>query len=137
MLCVYLHIYLPTYTLNSEPNRRIYMRQSVMLTGLSSPEFNDALASIHAIEDLFRQQVTEGTMERWVSSTFQGHASIDIANWYFTPHNQALQHDHQVPFSVVVDPDHILSMVMGDEFIHTEDNEVEYYEAHKDARGTK
>ena len=76
-------------------------------------------------------------MERWVPSNFQGHTSIDIANRYFTPRNQALQHDPQVPFSMVVDPDHILSMAMGDEFIHTEDNEVEYYEAHKESRGIK
>ena len=27
--------------------------QSIMLTGLSSPKFNDAILSIHAIEDIF------------------------------------------------------------------------------------
>ena len=26
---------------------------------------------------------------------------------------------------------------MGEEFVHTEDNEVEYYEAHREGRGTK
>jgi len=113
------------------------MRQSVTLTGLSSPEFNDALVSAHAIEDMFQQLVVKGTMEAWVPSTFQGHTSIDIGNRYFTPCQQPLQPDNQVPFSMVVDPDHILSMAMGNEFIHTEDNEVEYYEAHKEARGTK
>jgi len=113
------------------------MRQSVTLTGLSSPKFNDALVSAHAIDDMFRLLVVDGIMEAWVPLTFQGHTSIDIGNRYFTPSQQVLQHDHQVPFSPVVDPDHILSTAMGNEFVHTEDNEVEYYEAHKDARGTK
>ena len=137
MLYVYLHVYMLAHIFDRQPNRRMYIRQSVMLTDLSSPKFDDALASTHAIEDIFKQIVADGIMEPWVPSTFQGHVSIDIANRYFTPRQQALQHDHQVPFSMVVDPDRILSMAMGDEFIHTEENEVEYYEARKEARGTK
>ena len=39
--------------------------------------------------------------------------------------------------STSVDPDRILSVAMGNEFIHTEDNEVEYYEAQRNAKGTK
>jgi hypothetical protein len=122
---------------NREPNRRIYMRQSVMLTGLSSAKFNDALASMRAIEDMFRQMVPHGTMDDWAPSSFRGHTTIDISNRYFTPAHRASQDDEQVLFSVAVDPDRILSMAMGNEFIHTEDNEVEYYEARKSAQGTK
>ena len=48
-------------------------------------KFSDAFASMHAIEDMFRQQVADETMEEWVASTFQGHPSIDIGNRYFTP----------------------------------------------------
>lgn len=125
------------HTLDRQPNRRLYMRQSVTLTGLSSPLFDDAIASIRAIDDMFRQQVAGGIMELWGLSTFQGYPSIDVGNRYFTPRQHVLQNDRQVSFSPVVDPDHILSMAMGDEFVHTEDNDVEYYEARKDARGTK
>ena len=124
------------HILDRQPNRRLYMRQSVTLTGLSSPKFNDAIVSVHAIKDMFRQQVVDGIMEAWVPSNFQGHTSIDIGNQYFTPRQYALQ-ERQVSFSTVVDPDNILSQAMGDNFIHTEDNEVEYYEAQKDAGGTK
>jgi len=113
------------------------MRQSVMLTGLSSSKFNDALVSTRAIEDMFRQMIPTGTMDDWAPSSFQGHMTIDISNRYFTPAHHASQDDEQVPFSVTVDPDRILSMAMGNEFIHTEDNEVEYYEAQKNAKGTK
>jgi hypothetical protein len=108
----------------------------MMLTGLSSPRFNDALQSMSAIEDIFGQQAVKGNMEAWVPSTFQGHPSIDVGNRYFTPAQHAL-HDRQISFSPAVDPDYILSEAMGDEFVHTEDNRVEYYEARKDAKGTR
>lgn len=126
-----------TYSYRSrQPNRRLYLRQSMMLTGLSSPKFNDAILSIHAIEDIFRRQVADRGMEVWVSSAFQGHASIDVGNRYFTPHQHALQ-DRHISFSPAIDPDNILSEAMGEEFVHTEDNDVEYYEARKEGGRTK
>jgi hypothetical protein len=108
----------------------------MMLTGLSSPKFSNAVQSIQAIEDIFRRQVVEGNMELWVPSSFQGHPSIDVGNRYFTPRQHALQ-DRQISFRQAIDPDNILFEAMGEEFVHTEDNEVEYYEAHKEAGRTK
>ena len=107
----------------------------MMLTGLSSAKFNDAIMSIRAIEDTFRGQVVRN-MEVWVPSTFQGHPSIDVGNRYFTPRQHAFQERH-ISFSAAIDPDNILSEAMGEEFVHTEDNEVEYYEACKEGKGTK
>ena len=92
--------------------------------------------SVQAIGDIFRQQVGDRSMEVWVPSAFQGHPSINVGNQYFTPSQHALQ-DRQVSFSPVVNPDNVLSEAMGEEFFHMEDNEVEYYEAHKEGRGTK
>lgn len=107
-----------------------------MLTGLSSPKFDDAVLSVQAIGDIFQQRVGDGSMEVWVPSAFQGRPSIDVGNRYFTPSQHALQ-DRQVSFSPAIDPDNILSEAMGGDFVHTEDNEVEYYEARKEGRGTK
>ena len=121
---------------NRQPNRRQYLRQSMMLTGLSSPKFNDAILSVHAIKDIFRRQAVDGNMEGWVLSAFQGHPSIEARNQYFTPRQYALQ-DCQISFSSAIDPDNILTESMREEFVHTEDNEVEYYEARKEGRGTK
>ena len=118
-------MYAPTFKLeqttyrwfyNRLPNRRPYLRQSIMLTGLSSPKFNDSILSVRAIEDLFWRQGADRNMEDWVPSTFQGHPSIDVGNRYFTPSQHALQ-DHQISFSLAVDPDNILSEAMGDEFV--------------------
>ena len=119
-----------------QPNRRPYLQQSMMLTGLSSPKFNDAILSMHAIEDIFKQQAIDRNMEVWVPSAFQGHPSIDVGNRYFTPRQHALQERH-ISFSPAIDPDNILSEAMGEEFVHTEDNEVEYYEARREGSRTK
>ena len=80
------------------PNRRPYLRQSMMLTGLSSPKFNDAILSMRAIEDIFKQRAIDRNMEAWIPSAFQGHPSIDVGNRYFTPCQHALQ-DHHISFS--------------------------------------
>ena len=102
----------------------------MMLTDLSSPKFKDAILSVHVIEDIFCRQGADGNMEVWVPLAFQGHPSIDVGNQYFTPCQHVLQ-DRHISFSPAIDPDNILSEAMGQEFVHTEDNKVEYYEAHK------
>lgn len=112
------------------------MRQSVMLTGLSSPIFDEAIASIYEIQNMFRRTVVMGTMEEWVPSVFKEHVSIDVGNRYFTPRKYALQ-DQQIAFSANIDPHNILSEAMGDELVHVEENHVEYYEARKENGGTK
>ena len=42
-----------------------------------------------------------------------------------------------ISFSPAIHPDNILAQAMGEEFVHTEDNIVEYYEAHKEGGRTK
>jgi hypothetical protein len=112
------------------------MRQSVMLTGLSSPKFDEAIASVYAIQGMFRQTPINSSMEEWMPSIFQEHLSIDVGNRYFTPRQYALQ-DQEIAFSASVDPDNILSQAMGDQLVHVEENHVEYYEARKENGGTK
>lgn len=112
------------------------MRQSVMLTGLSSPIFDEAIRSVYQIQDMFRRTAVDGTMEEWTPSVFQEHQSIDIGNRYFTPRQYALQ-DQQIAFSANIDPDNILLNAMGDNLVHVEENHVEYYEARKENGGTK
>ena len=112
------------------------MRQSVMLTGLSSPKFDENVASIYEIQDMFRRTAINGTMENWAPSLFQEHISIDVGNRYFTARKYALQ-DQPIAFSPSVDPHNVLSEAMGDQFVHVEENHVEYYEARKENGGTK
>lgn len=131
-----LHSSVRSFTSSSEPHRRQYMRQSVMLTGLSSPKFDEAIASVYAIQGMFKQTSVNRSMEEWTPSLFQEHLSIDVGNRYFTPRQFALQ-DQEVAFDASVDPDNILSQGMGDQLVHVEENHVEYYEARKEKGGTK
>src|SRR6266700_5101547 len=112
------------------------MRQSVMMTGLSSPKFDEAIASVYEIQYMFKRTRMDGTMEEWTPSLFQGHLSIDVGNRYFTPRKYVLQ-DQQIAFSASVDPHNVLSEAMGDHLVHVEENHTEYYEACKENGGTK
>ena len=86
---------------------------------------------------MFRRVAVEnGTMENWVPSFFQEHVCIDVGNRYFTPRKHALQ-NQEISFSANVDPHNILSEAMGDQFVHVEENRVEYYEARKENGATK
>jgi len=76
-------------------------------------------------------------MDDWAPSNFKIHMTIDISNRYFTPAHDTSQQDEQVPFGMAIDPDHLLTVAMGNDFVHTEDNEVKYYKAHKNTQGTK
>ena len=107
-----------------------------MLTGLSSPMFKEAIASIYEIQDMFKRATVDGIMEEWTPIVFQEHLSIDVGNRYFTPRQYALQ-DKEIAFSASVDPDNILSEAMGDQYVHVEDNHVECYEACKENGRTK
>lgn len=128
---------IPGLTSASQPNRRQYMRQSVMLTGLSSPIFDEVIASVYEIQDMFRRTaVIDGTMEGWTPSVFQNHISFDVGNRYFTRRQYALQ-DQEIAFNPSVDPHNILSEAMDDQLVHVEENHVEYYEACKENGGTK
>ena len=98
--------------------------------------FDEAIASVYEIQDMFRRTVVNGTMEEWAPSLFQDHVSIDVGNRYFTPRKYALQ-DQQIAFSATIDPDNILSEAMGVQFVHVDENHVEYYEARKENGGTK
>ena len=70
------------------------------------------------------------------SISFQGHLSIDVGNWYFTPRQHVLQECH-ISFSPAIDPDNILAEALREDFVHTKDNEVEYYKVHKEAGRTR
>lgn len=107
-----------------------------MLTGLSSPIFDEAITSVYEIQEMFRIRSVDGTFEDWTPSVFQKHLSIDMGNRYFTPSQYALQ-DQRMAFSASVDPYNILTEAINDKFVHIEENHVEYYEAHKENGGTK
>ncbi|KDR64926.1 hypothetical protein GALMADRAFT_149157 [Galerina marginata CBS 339.88] len=116
-------------TFNIEPKQRHFMRQSATLSGLGSALFNQAIQNAQDIHQMFSRTFPQGALEDWNPAMFEGHPAIDMNNRFFTLRKQAIM-DEIIPFSNEVDPHGILAAAMGadDQFVHTTENEVEYYE---------
>jgi hypothetical protein len=113
----------------SNPRQRNFLRQATTLSGLNSESFSRAVQGIRDIHGQFTRSFSDGCLEEWVPNEFEGHEAIDAANRYFTPRTQA-KTDEILPFNRLVDPDEILTTAMrqDDQYTHTIDNEVDYYE---------
>jgi hypothetical protein len=92
----------------------------------------ESLAQLYAL--LARQVPPTGLAPNTVINVFDKVPSIDLSNRYFTPTREAPLSDH-VPFSHKVDPRGILGALMGNRFIHTEENEVKYFVRETDMGG--
>ena len=62
-----------------------------------------------------------------IISDYQGHASVNISNRYFTPRIEGVQ-ETKISFSVKIDPTGILKKLAGTDLYHREDNNVHYFE---------
>lgn len=68
-------------------------------------------------------------MEHWSSPSFQIYHALEFSNTYFSTKNQFNEH-RSSPFSNAVDPDKALSNAIDQNHIHTEENEVKYFECY-------
>ena len=121
-------------------NQFKYLRQSVTLSGLGSPTFQNALMAVNEIYGHFDRQFSEDVLEPWSCSPIDNDnfPCISLSNRYLTPASEA--HGLEaVPFHKGVDPKGILqSMAKGDGLmthVHTEDNQVQYFAMKKDIEG--
>ncbi|KAH7903865.1 hypothetical protein BJ138DRAFT_979955, partial [Hygrophoropsis aurantiaca] len=114
--------------LKSRPrgNQARHMRQSVVLTGLGLPAFDDAITTLYGLNTLLGRNVPPGALEKWQPSELQGTRAIEIQNRYFTVKRfgNGLP---RVPFDPLCDPDRYLEDSSTPDLYHTEDNEVYYY----------
>jgi len=53
---------------------------------------------------------------------------VDISNRYFTRHSK-MNGEAPIQFSHAVDPENILTNALSNDFVHIQENIVEYYEA--------
>jgi hypothetical protein len=103
------------------------MEQAIVLTGLGTEMFSDAIDSIIAIEDIFSRQVGSEKIVQWKNGTYLEWDTIYAANRYFSSGS-----DHHrlqpVPFHPLVDPEGTLAALARGNKVHCSDNVVEYYE---------
>lgn len=119
-----------------------FLRQSVTLSGLGTPTFENAMIAARDVHKRFDRHFAEGTLEPWteLDAGDQTSLSLDISNRYFTPRGEAHGLNHK-EFLPGVDPRGILSdLAKGDgitSYVHTEDNQVLYFTAYRDREGTR
>jgi hypothetical protein len=108
--------------------------QSATLTGLGGSTFAKSVQNIQDINQIFARNFPQGALEDWNPTTFEGHPAIDMNNRFFTLRKQTTT-EEIIPLSGAVDPYGILSDSMGlnDQFVHTMENEVEYYQLVNDS----
>lgn len=106
------------------------------ITGLGSPTFEEAVRSAYGFYERFQRQFADGKFETWETATYKGSYTLDLSNRYLTPKKDAPTAEH-IPFSKVVDPHGILEDMAGKDYIHGEENEVQYYACHSEANGNK
>ncbi|RXW13804.1 hypothetical protein EST38_g12050 [Candolleomyces aberdarensis] len=97
------------------------LKQSVRVTGLGCPAFNDLQTVFDNTADLFRAALGEGHTIPTDPALYDGEYALDSGCRYFTErqHAPALKN---VPFADGVDPHHHLERARGSNFIHAEDN---------------
>ena len=99
-----------------------------MLTGLGGPYFAGCIENIHEIHEILAHEFPRDAVEDWSPSRFGQFDAVDMSNWYFTSRHD-MNGEAPVPFQSSTDPDHILANALSNDFVHLQENRVEYYEA--------
>ncbi|KIM90321.1 hypothetical protein PILCRDRAFT_31490, partial [Piloderma croceum F 1598] len=105
----------------------IHLRQAVTLTGLGTEKFEQSVDAFIQIHTMFSRIFKDGILDPWLLSAFGDHNAVDISNRYFTSRHQNPT-AVQLSFHELVDPDRILvNMAVGD-LVHSEENDVQFFE---------
>ncbi|KAH7903324.1 hypothetical protein BJ138DRAFT_1020827, partial [Hygrophoropsis aurantiaca] len=117
---------LPPLKTRPRGNQARHMRQSVVLSGLGLPAFEDAITTLYGIHTLLGRNVPPGALEKWQPFDYIGTRAIEIQNRYFTVKRfgNGLP---KLPFDLLCDSNGYLEDCSTPEMYHTEDNEVDYY----------
>jgi hypothetical protein len=110
-----------------DSQKNIHLRQAVSLTGLGTEKFERSIDAIIHIHTLFSRTFKDGLLDPWLLSAFKDHNAIDISNRYFTSRRQS-PNAVQLPFHNLVDPDRILEGMVDGDIVHSEENDVQYFE---------
>jgi len=101
------------------------MRQSVSLTGLGLDAFEKGVGFMEKIFIEFFNRVPEGQLAIWQPNITKDGTIIDTYAKYFTQ-QRGMFKSAGVAFASKVDPEGVLQGLCDNEFVHTEDNSVQY-----------
>ncbi|KAK7027391.1 hypothetical protein VNI00_015227 [Paramarasmius palmivorus] len=103
-----------------------YLQQRIVLTGLDTPTFNDALDGLARVEHNLRLNLRDYNPQFHVGSR-GNQAKLHLSNRYFTSKRFADEME-PIAFPAEIDPKGILNSIQNESLVHTAENSVEYYE---------
>jgi hypothetical protein len=98
------------------------------LTGLGATKFSTLIENIYDIQHVFERSLPHNSMEEWVPGYYETFEALDMGNRYFTDRRD-INGDTPISFGTEIDPHNILTNALSNEFVHLQENKVEYYEA--------
>ncbi|KAH6891699.1 hypothetical protein BKA70DRAFT_1441112 [Coprinopsis sp. MPI-PUGE-AT-0042] len=121
----------------SELRSRRFIRQNIKITGFGEAQFTKALTELEAVHLKMSNCFPDGRMEDFQPSMFGNHFAIEANTRYFNHRNTVSADVQLVDFLDGVDPEGTLSRLMGEDYVHTQDNQVDYFQVHVDADGNE
>ncbi len=111
-------------SVHSLPKNALTVKQSVVITGLGSPEFEDCARAILAVHYQLAAQFPPDVLIPWSPVHENGNVCLEFSNRYFSPIDDP---SPALDFDTAVDPQGILQTldIAGK---YTEENRVLYYE---------
>ncbi|XP_006461612.1 hypothetical protein AGABI2DRAFT_71516, partial [Agaricus bisporus var. bisporus H97] len=108
-------------------NARMHIKQGIGLTGLGLEEFDRQIDAIRAIFATFAP-LLPAPCKPLTERVFEEFSAIHCSTRMFT-HRKHADGQKDIPFTSAEDPYNVLQKIKGDDFIHGEDNCVEYRNA--------
>ncbi|EAU85287.2 hypothetical protein CC1G_07557 [Coprinopsis cinerea okayama7 len=118
---------LPPVGRNASNRAKKYLRQQVTLFGFGAPSFQSFVDSMEAMYIKYGDFIADGRLDDWNPPTDDKGIGFDIVNRYFTNISYSAG-EIAVPFHESVDPCDVLKQMGGGNYIHTQDNHVDYIE---------
>ena len=110
-------------------------RQYIALTGLNLDLFDDALEGLARVHRFFEDSLPPNSIESFQLPTIEGSSVLASHTRYFTPRRNSLSLILE-NFGPGVDPNGVLEYLKGSNFVHTEDNVVQYLGEKESKNGT-
>jgi len=114
---------------------RPHIRQAVTITGLGGERFSEAINTVENLVVLFMNRFPADTMDPWQRSAYKDYPALDATTRYFT-NTRIAGSTEQVPFDALTDPEGVLADMVNEDFVHTVNNDVQYYGRTKNADNT-
>lgn len=111
-----------------------FLKQSVQITGFGNKTFENLTTDIARIQTIFKRAIGPQHQDETGLSQHDGFTAIDASNRYFSLKTERNQNG-ECTIGDEVDPKGYLKKAAGHMFIHTEENQVHYFEMCEDIAG--